>query len=380
MGRIQKINIPRPGLRIIKTAIAVILCILFYQYVERSGLILAAIAALICMQDSVEKSIHEGRNRMIGTTLGGFLGVLFIYFPFFKVNYFLWIFLVFLGIISLIYCFNLLRIHDSIIIGSVVFLVIVLDAEGSAYATPMLYAVNRILDTFIGIILATLVNYFLFRPQPERIAGDDLIELDYQIIKAGKQKISDWSGGTTTELFIYPEDRFYGDREFDWRISTSKSLSRSTVFTRLPGYTRWIMLLEGRMGLDHHNHHRITLNPFDQDYFDGKWMTKSYGICTDFNLMLKESHEGKLSTIIAGSKHNFDPHVFTSFYIIEDLVTLSIESGTEKIVVEDLSKHDFILFYPLEKECPEEITVQIENQNSASEIVAVETIVFPQKD
>lgn len=380
MGRIQKINIPRPGLRIIKTAIAVTLCILLYQYIERSGLILAAIAALICMQDSVEKSIHEGRNRMIGTTLGGFLGVLFIYFPFFKVNYFLWIFLVFLGIISLIYCFNLLRIHDSIVIGSVVFLVIVLDAEGSAYATPVLYAINRILDTFIGIILATLVNYFLFRPQPERVAGDDLVELDYQVIKAGKQKVSDWSGGTTTELFIYPEDRFYGDRDFDWRISTSKSLSRSTVFTRLPGYTRWIMLLEGRMGLDHHKNHRITLNPFDQDYFDGKWMTKSYGICTDFNLMLKEGYEGKLSAIITGSKQKFDPYVFTSFYILEDFVTLTVEFGAEKIIIEDLNKHDFVLFYPLEKECQEEFIIQLESPNLVDEIVAVETVVFPPKE
>lgn len=380
MGKIQKINVPRPGLRIIKTAIAVILCILLYQYIERSGLILAAIAALICMQDSVEKSTQEGRNRMIGTTLGGFLGVLLTYFPFFKVNYFLWILLVFLGIISLIYCFNLLRLHDSIIIGSVVFLVIVLDAEGGAYTSPVPYALNRILDTFVGIILATLVNYFLFRPQPERTASSDSVELDYQIIKASKQKVSDWSGGTTTELFIYPEDRFYGDRDFDWRISTSKSLSRSTVFTRLPGYTRWIMLLEGRMRLDHREHHRITLNPFDQDYFDGKWMTKSYGICTDFNLMLKEGQEGKLTAIIDGSRQNFDPYVFTSFYILEENATLVVEVGAEKIVVEDLNAHDFILFYPAEKECPGEITVQLESMSSANEVVAVETIVFPRKE
>lgn len=370
--------VPRPGLRNIKTAIAIILCVLLYQYLDRNGVILAAIAALICMQNSLEKSVQEGKHRMIGTTLGGILGVFFVYCPFLKVNYFIWIFLVFVGIVLLIHYFNLFRIQDSIIIGVIVFLIIVLEAEGSGYVSPLLYAMNRILDTFIGIIFATGVNYFLFRPRPERITGQEVVDLEYRVIKAEKQKISDWSGGTTTELFIYPEKSFYGDRDFEWRISTAQTLSRSSTFTQLPGYVRWIMVLKGRMRLDHHDHHRITLDVFDQDYFDGRWVTKSYGHCTDFNLMLQEGRKGHVTPVESEIRRPFDPAAYTSFYILADSIRLVIEADGKQIVSEDLEKHDFIMFYPLEEPVPDSLIIYLQAREvgDVQEFSGIETVVL----
>ena len=368
MRKIEISQLPNLGLRNIKTALSIALCVLLYYVIERDGALLATIAALICMQDSVEKSVREGANRMIGTVLGAF-----------ESNVAVWLGLIFLGIVIFIYLCNLFKIRDSIIIGCVVFLIIVLEAETKM--SPLLYSIHRVLDTFIGIIIAVMVNYFLFRPKPERVALEaNLADMEYRIIKAGKQKVADWSGGTTTELFIYPEDCLYGDREFEWRISTSKVLLRSSNFTQLSGYMRRIMVLEGKMSLYHHDNHRITLDAFDQDYFDGQWTTKSFGRCTDFNLMLQKGQEGYLSSISQGESRKFDSTHFTAFYILSDQIVLTIGSETETLVVEDLGKHDFILFYPLleNNDISPDLTVHFENKKgTVGEVVAVETVIFP---
>jgi environmental stress-induced protein Ves len=36
------------------------------------------------------------------------------------------------------------------------------------------------------------------------------------------QIVSQWSGGTTTQLYLQPEDSVFSDRNFDLRISTAK--------------------------------------------------------------------------------------------------------------------------------------------------------------
>ena len=40
-----------------------------------------------------------------------------------------------------------------------------------------------------------------------------------EIIRENKHKTSEWSGGTTTELYICPVGAIYDQRNFKWRIS-----------------------------------------------------------------------------------------------------------------------------------------------------------------
>ena len=181
MKKIRLRKMPKLGLRNIKTALSIVLCIWFYHVIDRgtNGALLATIAAVICMQDSIQKSVKEGLNRVSGTILGGFLGVLFMYLPMTIGNYILWISFIFLGIVLYIYLCNVFRIRDSIIIGTIVFLIIVLDEK--AHDLPWLYAINRVLDTFAGILVAVCVNYFLFRPKPDQVARE-LEEVDFRYV------------------------------------------------------------------------------------------------------------------------------------------------------------------------------------------------------
>ena len=118
-----------------------------------------------------------------------------------------------------------------------------------------------------------------------------------EIIRENQHKTSKWSGGTTTELYIYPEDSLYGQRNFKWRLSSAKVEVEKSTFTSLPGISRHIMVIEGELFLEHEGHHNATLKAFEQDSFSGEWTTTSFGKVTDFNLMLAKGYKGKLEAI-----------------------------------------------------------------------------------
>ena len=69
----------KPGLRIIKTFIAVSLAMLISSFRPGEGLpFYSAIAAIICLKSDVEGSREIGINRVIGTILGGLCGLLYL--------------------------------------------------------------------------------------------------------------------------------------------------------------------------------------------------------------------------------------------------------------------------------------------------------------
>ncbi len=120
----------------------------------------------------------------------------------------------------------------------------------------------------------------------------------YEIIRKKDHKTSEWSGGTTTQLLIYPREAVYSERNFKWRLSSAKVQIEESTFTHLPGISRIIMIIEGELRLKHEEHHSTVLKKFQQDSFNGEWNTKSYGKVTDFNLMMAEGCKGKVQTII----------------------------------------------------------------------------------
>jgi hypothetical protein len=106
-----------------------------------------------------------------------------------------------------------------------------------------------------------------------------------------------WSGGTTTELRIMPEDALYSERKFDFRVSTATVEPGESKFTPLPGVDRHLMVLSGKILLKHMGHQEILLDAFDQNHFDGGITTVSFseGPVVDFNLMLKSPFKGRLN-------------------------------------------------------------------------------------
>ncbi len=99
--------------------------------------------------------------------------------------------------------------------------------------------------------------------------------------------IAKWSGGTTTQLAIWPENAVYADRDFLWRVSSATVDLEASDFTPLPDYDRLIATLQGEIVLTHNGGEPLRLRPLEVHAFSGANATHSVGRCTDFNLMLR---------------------------------------------------------------------------------------------
>ena len=157
---------------------------------------------------------------------------------------------------------------------------------------------------------------------------------DVNIIKKEDYKVSNWSGGKTTELFIYPKNACYADRNFDWRISAATVEDEKSIFTNLPGIKRQIIITEGKTILEHKEQYKITLNPFEKDIFMGEWETISYGKASDFNLMTSKACSGNLEVVYFNMENKISiemnksgAKVFELFYAVGGNVRYLLECG-----------------------------------------------------
>ncbi|WP_372645917.1 HutD family protein [Ancylomarina sp.] len=122
--------------------------------------------------------------------------------------------------------------------------------------------------------------------------------MSFSIISADKFNTINWSGGTSTQLYIYPETADYGLRNFDFRLSTAIVEVKKSDFTSLPSVSRKIMILDGQIEISHKDHYKKELQRFDIDEFEGDWQTSSVGVCTDFNLMTTGKTKSELSSLV----------------------------------------------------------------------------------
>ena len=168
MNRLKEINVefPRIGMRIIKSAIAVLLCFVVDYYRNGAGIVFySQLSALWCMQATRESTIKNAKQRMIGTFIGTFYGFLYIaikqlLLP--KAEDYDYIGSVFISgmIVLVIYTSVLIKKKQASYFSCVVFLSIVVNHIGDS--NPYLFACNRFLDTVIGIAIGVLVNLFGF--------------------------------------------------------------------------------------------------------------------------------------------------------------------------------------------------------------------------
>lgn len=121
--------------------------------------------------------------------------------------------------------------------------------------------------------------------------------MEIKTLRAGEYPVSTWAGGTTTQLYIYPEQADYKRRDFIFRLSSATVDCEESAFTPLPGVDRIIMVLRGALRIRYGGHGEAALRPYEQDAFSGDWDTVSYGRATDFNLMLREGAKGSLEVI-----------------------------------------------------------------------------------
>ncbi|BEP28426.1 HutD family protein [Helicovermis profundi] len=161
--------------------------------------------------------------------------------------------------------------------------------------------------------------------------------MNYKIIKKENMTLKKWSGGTTREIAIYPENASYKKREFIYRISSATIDVDESLFTPLPGVKRILMILKGNVKLSHEGKYEKTLFQYETDEFWGDNTTKSFGRAKDFNLMMKGESEGEVISIDLRKKMLFSGSLNTKDdYEYQTKVIYNLSSN---IMISFMDKH-----------------------------------------
>ena len=164
---------PHLGQRIVKTTIAVYLCLLACSIRGLFGQNISAepaITAIICMQPFVKDTKEFAADRFTGTLIGSVWGLLFLvllavfpalgYYPLMLYG------LMAAGVLLSLYSAVLVRKPDTSSLSAIVFVCIVIAFPN--IDAPLMQAFNRFVDVLMGNTIAIGVNIFRLPRQKNR--------------------------------------------------------------------------------------------------------------------------------------------------------------------------------------------------------------------
>ena len=160
--------------------------------------------------------------------------------------------------------------------------------------------------------------------------------MEYRIYRESDFRVSNWTGGKTRQLAIFPENASYLERNFLWRLSSATCEKEESQFTRLPDFDRVLLVLEGSVVLAHQDERVARLGELEQDRFDGAFSTKSFGRITDYNLMVAKGNQGFLDVVVPGQEsrpvrlENYPDHEHRSvcFFCRDGFATVTVNGET----------------------------------------------------
>lgn len=180
-----------------------------------------------------------------------------------------------------------------------------------------------------------------------------------KILKKNNYNTKKWTGGESTEIFIFPEDASLENRDFIFRISSATCPEEKSKFSDFTGYNRYITSLDETLKLINKNK-ELSLNPYEIFFFDGKDETYSKSKVRDFNLILKKGYNATYRTESISEK--------VDLCFEEGIVLIFIPEGNIRIGVgydySDLDTFDSVLIRQ-----KEEITLESIDKNYTKVII-----------
>ncbi len=151
------------GMRTIKTLVATALVTLGYALWDRNPCF-ACIGAVFGMGSAIKTSLRSGGNRILGTVMGGLVAIPF--YPLYQQQTFGipgFVYLT-LGLAVILILGQLLGSGGGIQPGAVVFFVVLLTVKEDNF---VMYTLNRMIDTVIGVSVSLVINAVLPSPHEE---------------------------------------------------------------------------------------------------------------------------------------------------------------------------------------------------------------------
>ncbi len=151
----------RVGMRTIKTAISVAICVLVLELLGVKTPFFACMTAVFTMETDVSTSLRAGIERFLGTLAGAIIGSVFAlltnYLPMDQLL--VKALVVPIGLILVIQMFYLMKLNNSTFIACIVYFALMVHVDGPLRVE---YAIMRTLTTAFGAFVALVVNRYVY--------------------------------------------------------------------------------------------------------------------------------------------------------------------------------------------------------------------------
>lgn len=156
------------------------------------------------------------------------------------------------------------------------------------------------------------------------------------LLRASDFQVSNWSGGKTKQLYLSPPTGHYGQRDFDYRLSTATVETAESQFSDLSGFHRILMSLDHTLHLHNASRQEETvLAPFTSYVFEGSDSITSQGTCTDFNLIYSDHYQGQMIAISNGQELSRDEEI-QFIYALGDLTVTGTDLPSLNLEADEL--------------------------------------------
>jgi environmental stress-induced protein Ves len=177
---------------------------------------------------------------------------------------------------------------------------------------------------------------------------------------------NDWSGGTSTQLVIYPSESDLLKQNFEFRISTASIDVEESQFTQFFLHKRIICSLLNPITLIHSDIQPFCLTPLVPYSFDGGMTTKCVGKTIDFNVIFNDSWDASIKVYQIDSM--IDMAYIQSYSDLTYFFQVQGESFINAILLEE---SELLLF----KEVPDDFNLKIVNKDSLLVCVKLKNII-----
>lgn len=154
--------VPPIGMRMVKTAVAVLICLLLSALVDREDMrVYSTIAALLCIQPYAQDTKVAAIQRAVGTAIGSVFGVAVLLMEMYVLH--IWgtltgYVVAAVGIVPVLWISVVLHSANAAALSGIVFLSITVTHVTDA--TPWIFAWYRMWETLAGIAVGVAVNAF----------------------------------------------------------------------------------------------------------------------------------------------------------------------------------------------------------------------------
>ncbi|MBE6822649.1 FUSC family protein [Caproiciproducens sp. LBM24188] len=148
----------RMGLRIVKTGIAVTVCVVITVLLKIDHPFFAVVATVMSLGKSIDISVKAGRNKIFGVLIGTAIGYGFALLAPANAG------LLGIGVMLTLYLCHLLKLNGAATLSCFAFAAMMLPSSFTVHPVTWRFALTCVEGSVIGIVIAVLVNLLIMPP------------------------------------------------------------------------------------------------------------------------------------------------------------------------------------------------------------------------